>query len=107
VRADAERPAQDHLEPADAHPGPRQTLPLPDPARRQVPALGRHHPPRHQARQPARQQQLPAQDLRLRLGARLRGQQEPRHDPGGMLICGLLFLYFILKLLLLLFKLPE
>mgnify|MGYP001236141338 CR=1 FL=1 len=39
---------------------------VPNPAGREVPALGQDHPPGHQARQPTRQQQLCTQDLRLR-----------------------------------------
>lgn len=60
-----------------------QSISLSDPARTQVFALRPNPPPRHQARQLAGEQQLRAEDLRLRLGARWRAGPVEAHDTGG------------------------
>lgn len=45
VRADAVGPAPDHRVAAAAVGRPREDLPVPDPARHALPALGQNHPP--------------------------------------------------------------
>ncbi|ERL89829.1 hypothetical protein D910_07189 [Dendroctonus ponderosae] len=79
----AKRPAQDHRVASAALLRPHQGLSLSDPARFEVSALGAHSAPRHQARQPAGEQQLRAEDLRLWAGAGGGARHQQAHDARG------------------------
>ncbi|KAH1171494.1 hypothetical protein KIL84_007112 [Mauremys mutica] len=81
--ADAERPAQGDRVPPAAERRAHQGLSLPDPARAEILALGRRAPSGHQAGEPAGEQQLHPQDLRLRAGAAGGAGRGAAHDAGG------------------------
>lgn len=52
-------------------------------SRSEVPTLSAHPAPRHQAGQPAGEQQLRAEDMRLRAGSGRGAGHQQEHDAGG------------------------